>query len=335
MALFGKKKQDAETEDLEELLNQKQEEEEALTEEGEEEEAPVKDESTMAPEELFQERVVLLAQRVRVLFPQQMLIGYYYAELQSEGYVDDLCCFTTRGQFLEKSDIPERTGMSLPDMVSREDRLQQAFFLFRKSAEAFTKKPCNAVSLVMMNDGQVKVDITSEPLVEGEEDIRYGRWREMVEKTDLRPAPRDIPQEKLEEIQTQAKTIYEALGTEFFSFLPDDADYKVAYFYAENNENGVFYFNRMIMNDGEIIDGDDMFDRFEMDKEEAQKNRVEIIKQIMELSKVFVANGEPSFTNITLSVTKNGEFSSNMAFNPVSAMSEQARLEDWKEDHKE
>ncbi|MBQ1537080.1 MAG: DUF600 family protein [Ruminococcus sp.] len=353
MALFGKKKQDfnvddPENKELEDMLNAAQEEQdkleaamaggESLSVESGIDTEPSADNGDKTPEELFQDRVLLLAQRVRMMFPQQMLIGFYYAELQSEGYIDDLCCYTTKAELLEKSDIPARTGMSLPDMVSREEKLQQAFFLFRKAAELFTKKACNAVSLTMLGDGQVKVDITSEPLVEGEEDIRYGKWREMVEKTELRPAaaaPRQIPKEKLDQIQKQAESTYEALGTEFFSFLPDDVDYKVAYFYAENNENGIFYFNRMIMNDGEIIDGDDMFDRFEMDKEEAQANRLEIINKIMDLSKVFADNGEPPFTNITLTVTPNGEFSSNMEFNPVSAQTEQKRLEHWKEDHKE
>ncbi len=337
MALFGKKKQndeDINTEEFEETVDVEEEAEDEVDEAEAEKTAPEDDESGMTAEEIFQRRLVVLAQRMRVMFPQQMLIGFYYAELQSEGYIDDFCCYTLKGELLERSEIPGKTGMSLPDMVSREERLEQAFFRFRKAAEEFTKKSCNAVSLTMLNNGQVKIDITSEPLVEGEEDIRYGKWRDMVEKTELRPAPRKIPQEKLDEIQKQAQEYYQALGTEFFSFLPEE-DYKIAYFYAEYNENGVFYYNRMIMNDGEIIDGDDMFERFDMDADEAKNNRVEVIKQLMNVRKVFTDNGEAPFTNVTLSVTAKGEFSSNMAFNPVSADTEQQRLEAWKEAHKE
>lgn len=335
MALFGKKKKDEEAEDIntEELEEAVEAEDEEDTDGEEQETAGEEEEQT--DEEIFQKRIYQMAQRMRVMFPQQMLIGFYYAELQADGYIDDFCCYTTKGQLLERADIPEKCGMSLPDMVSREERLEQAFFLLRKAAENFTKKPCNAVSVTMMNDGQVKIDITSEPLIEGEEEIRYGKWRDMIDKTELRPAARKIPQEKIDKIQKQAQEYYEALGTEFFSFLPDDADYKIAYFYAENNENGVFYFNRMIMNDGEIIDGDEMFDRFDMDKEKAQADRVEVIKHLMKVRKVFTDNGEPPFTNATLSVTAAGEFSSNLAFNPVSAATEQERLEQWKEAHKE
>ena len=334
MALFGKKKKDEEdivTEELEETVETEDDEED--DEEEQAAETP-NDEEELTDEQLFQKRLVELAQRMRVMFPQQMLIGFYYAELQAEGYIDDLCCFTTRGERIERSEIPSKIGMSLPDMVSREEKLEQAFFRFRKAAEVFTKKPCNAVALTMLNDGQVKADITSEPLIEGEEEIRYGKWRDMIDKTELRPAPRKIPQEKLDEIQKQAQENYQALGTEFFSFLPE-ADFRIAYFYAEYNENGVFYFNRMIMNDGEIIDGDEMFERFDMDKEKAQNDRIEVVKQLNNVRQVFIDNKEMPFTNATLSVTAKGEFSSNLAFNPVTADTEQQRLEAWKEAHKE
>ncbi|MBR1723675.1 MAG: hypothetical protein IJ723_01445 [Ruminococcus sp.] len=169
MALFGKKKKDEEdivTEELEETVETEDDEED--DEEEQAAETP-NDEEELTDEQLFQKRLVELAQRMRVMFPQQMLIGFYYAELQAEGYIDDLCCFTTRGERIERSEIPSKIGMSLPDMVSREEKLEQAFFRFRKAAEVFTKKPCNAVALTMLNDGQVKADITSEPLIEGEE----------------------------------------------------------------------------------------------------------------------------------------------------------------------
>ena len=348
MALFGKKKTADEAEELENEVVEQEEETEEQTDAADSDEtaegaaAEETPEEEKTPEELFKDRCALLARRMRLMFPKNMLIGFYYAELQAEGYIDDFCCYTNRAERINRDEIPEKLGMSLPDMVSREEKLEQAFFLFRRAAEAYTEKSCNAVSLTMLNDGQVKIDITSEPLVEGEEDIRYGKWLDMIDKTELRPVPppaqspvqRKIPEEKLKVIQETAHQYYQELGTEFFSFQPE-ADFKIAYFYAEVNENGVFYHNRLIMNDGEIIDGDDIFGRFGMDAEKAAASRVEIVKALMKVRSVFEQNGEMPFTNATLSVTAKGEFSSSLAFNPVSAATEQDRLEAWKEAHKE
>lgn len=337
MALFSKKKKKVEIEDIrteepEIEIDEEQPEVEADPADENGEAVPA-DEPEKTPEEVFKARCAELSNRVRLMFPKQMLIGFYYAELQSEGYIDDFVCITTNNQKIERSDIPSKCGMALPDMVAREERLEQAFFRFRKAAEAYSQKPCNAVSLTMLNNGQVKLDITSEELKDGEEELRYGKWREMVDKTEVRPAPKKIPEEKLRQIQQQAQESYSALGTEFFSFLPDEAEFKIAYFYAECNENGVFYHHRMILNDDTILDGAELFERFGMDKEQAQKDLVEVVRLLMNVRKIFTDNGEMPFTNATLSVTQAGEFSSSLSFSPVSAATEQERLEKWKAAH--
>jgi hypothetical protein len=107
------------------------------------------------------------------MFPKQMFLGFYYAELQEDGYIDDYCCYTTNGEQLEKDEIPARTGMVDAEYIAREEKLEQAFFLFRRAAVEFTEKPCNGVTLILMNNGQAKLDIVSKDLIEGEEDERY------------------------------------------------------------------------------------------------------------------------------------------------------------------
>jgi hypothetical protein len=263
------------------------------------------------------------------MFPQQMLIGFYYAEMQSGGYIDDFCCYTTDGRLIERQDIPKLCGMSLPDMVSREEKLEEAFLALRESAPAASGNPFNAVSIMILNDGQVKMDITAGELVDGEEEKRYGVWRKKVEMGNPRYMPPKIDQEKMKQIQDKTAQLYSELGTEFYSFLPGE-DFKIAYFLAENGENGVFYYHRLITADGEIIDGDDLFDRYDMDKEEAANNRVAIVKLIMDIRQIFIDSGEKPFTGITLSVTGKGEFKSHLSFGPTDAAGEQDRLAAWK-----
>ncbi|MGN0633157.1 MAG: immunity protein YezG family protein [Oscillospiraceae bacterium] len=342
MALFGRKKKKAELAEEEQQLVTAEAEAEAEAEEEEEEEADVTDaaeetaedeaaaeKTELSVDEQFKKDCANISRCLRLMFPQQMLIGFYYAELQSGGYIDDFCCYALDGRLIERQQIPSLCGMSLPDMVSREEKLEQAFFDFRKSAEAASGKPCNAVSIMMLNDGQVKLDVTAAELVDGEEEIRYGKWRERVEMANPRYMPPKISQEQMQEIQNESAELYKALGTEFFSFLPD-TQFKKAYFYAENGENGVFYFHRLVTNDDEFIDGDELFDKFEMNKEEAAANRVEIVKLIMQLREIFIRHKQKPFTTVTLSVTDKGEFQSHLGFGPTDAAGEQKRLEDWK-----
>lgn len=331
MALFGRKKKTKDTApEQEELLENQAEENE--TEENAEESSEAAPEIT--PEERFKRDCANLSRCVRVMFPQQLLIGFYYAELQSGGYIDDFCCYAADGRLIERQDIPRLCGMSLPDMVSREEKLEEAFMALHESSPDATGKPCNAVSVMVLGDGQVKLDVTAAELTDGEEETRYAKWREKVEKANPRYMPPRMSQEQLKEIQDQTAELYRKLGTEFYSFLPGE-DFKIAYFYAENGEgeNGVFYYHRLVTADGEIVDGDDMFERFEMDKEEAAKNRVEIVKLIMQIIQVFVSAGQKPFTGITLSVTGKGEFQSQLSFGPTDAAGEQARLEEWKKTH--
>lgn len=323
MALFGRKKRSKDTSPEKETVKDIEIEEEEETSESEEA-AP-----EISPEERFKQACANISKRLRYMFPRQMLIGFYYAELQSGGYIDDFCCYALDGRLIDKQNIPKLCGMSLPDMVSREEKLEQAFYELHESSPEATGKPCNAVSITMMNDGQVKMDVTATELTEGEEDIRHSEWLKRVEKSNPRYMPPKISEEKLKEIQDKTGELYKQLGTEFYSFLPGE-DFKIAYFYAENGENGIFYYHRLIANDGEIIDGDDLFDRFDMDKDEAANNRVAIVKLIMELIQIFVSSGEKPFTGITLSVTGKGEFQSHLSFGPTDAAGEQARLEEWK-----
>jgi hypothetical protein len=327
MGLFGKKKASSAPFPQQETVEEEivtEEETEAEENESAEEAAP-----ELSPEERFKQDCANISKCLRVLFPQQMLIGFYYAELQTGGYIDDFCCYATDGRLIERQDIPKLCGMSLPDMVSREEKLEQAFFKLHESAPAASGKPFNAVSMMMLNDGQVKMDITSGELTEGEEDIRYANWRKKIDMANPRYLPPRIDEEKMKQIQERTNPAYNELGTEFYSFLPGE-DFKVAYFYAENGENGVFYFHRLVTNDGEIIDGDELFDRYDMDKEEAANNRVTIVKLIMDIRQVFVDFGEKPFSSITLSVTGKGEFTSNLGFGPTDAAGEQERLELWK-----
>ncbi len=176
------------------------------------------------------------------------------------------------------------------------------------------------------------MDVTAAELTEGEEEKRYAAWRKKVEKANPRYQPPHVSEQQLKEIQSKTAELYRQLGTEFFSFLPE-TDYKIAYFYAENGENGVFYYHRLVTADGELIDGDEMFEKFDMDKEEAAKNRVEIVKLIMAIRQVFIGEKQKPFTSITLSVTSKGEFQSHLGFGPADAAGEKQRLEDWKKQY--
>lgn len=324
MALFGKKKKKADTAPAEAAVENTEAEENAATEE---EAAP-----ELTPEERFKKDCAEMSRALRVMFPQQMLIGFYYAELQSGGYIDDFCCYALDGRLLERQTIPQLCGLSLPDMVSREEKLEKAFMAMHESSQAATGKPCNAISIMILNNGQVKMDVTAAELTDGEEEKRYAAWREKVEKANPRYQPPHVSEQQLKEIQSKTAELYRQLGTEFFSFLPE-TDYKIAYFYAENGENGVFYYHRLVTADGELIDGDEMFEKFDMDKEEAAKNRVEIVKLIMAIRQVFIGEKQKPFTSITLSVTSKGEFQSHLGFGPADAAGEKQRLEDWKKQY--
>ncbi len=331
MALFGKnKKAKAVQEDSkqqEAVLEQEDEVTESASEENDSEAAQSTPEPTT--EEVFKNACAELGKRVRFMFPQQMYIGFYYGELQEDGYIDDFCCYAGNGRLIEKQEIPALCKISLPDMVSREEKLEQAFFKMRRAAIDYTEKNCNAIFLTIMGNGQLRIDITSEDLVEGEEDIRYGRFRKKVEMANPRYMPPKIEKEKMAQIQKQTEEIYRSLGTEFFSYLPD-TDFRVGYFYAENGENGIFHYTRLVTNDGEIIDEDEIFERYSMDKEEVAKNRIEVVKLIMAIRQIFVNEKQKPFTSITLSVSGKGEFQSHLGFGPVDAAGEQERLETWK-----
>ena len=325
MALFGKKKASKE-EPAQETLSEETVVEESTDEEAETENK-VAEEKT--PEEEFKDACAFMSKRLRLMFPAQMLIGFYYGELQEDGYIDDFCCYAKGGRLIEKQEIPSVCKISLPDMVSREEKLEEGFFKVRRTAEAFTEKPCNALSLIILGDGQVKIDITSAELKEGEEDIRYAKWRKNVEANNPRYMPPKIAKEKLEQIQKRTEELYRELGTEFYSYLPDE-DFRVGYFYAEIGENGVFHFTRLVTTDGEIVDDADIFTRFNMDAEQAAKDRVQIVKLIMQIRQIFIEAKEKPFTSITLSVSGKGEFQSHLGFGPVDAAGEQERFENWK-----
>lgn len=333
MGLFGKKKKAEETEE-EAVVNETVD----TAEEDEQEEAASPDEETAAAgsadeelsvEDIFKREIGMLGQRIRFMFPQQMLIGFYYAEFQSDEYIDDFCCYTETGELIERDDIPARCGMSYPDMVAREEKLEQAFFRFRKAAEAYTNKPCNGVSVTMMNNGQVKFDVISQELVEDEADARYAKFREKVEKGNPRYLPPKISKETAEAIQKKTAPAYQELGTEFFSFLPE-TEFKKAYFYCEIGDEGIFMYHRIVLEDGEILDGEDMYERFGMDKEAAEKNRMEIVRLIMDIRNIIISEQHKPFSTVTLTITSKGEFQSFMGFGKVDPEGEQARLDEWK-----
>ena len=158
MALFGKKKKKADTAPAEAAVENTEAEESAAAEE---EAAP-----ELTPEERFKKDCAEMSRALRVMFPQQMLIGFYYAELQSGGYIDDFCCYALDGRLLERQTIPQLCGLSLPEMVSREEKLEKAFMAMHESSQAATGKPCNAISIMILNNGQVKMDVTAAELTE-------------------------------------------------------------------------------------------------------------------------------------------------------------------------
>ncbi len=353
MALFGKKKNDdsEDVSELQELFDKAAEELEneggaeqwdgvsgsfteddgkgmSLAEDKDEETAPA-EERELTPEEAFKGCSAELCHRLRLLFPQQMLVGLYYGELSGGDYVDDFCCYTTRGELIGRDEIPTRCGMSYPDMVAREDKLMQAFFRFRKAAEAYTEKGCSGVTITLLANGQAKMDINSDKLdVEGE-DERFDKFRQIVIASDPKNMPPRMTKEQSEAIGQKTAAAYQELGTEFFSFLPE-VDFKKAYFYCEIGESGAFFYHRMVLEDGTIIDGDDLYERFEMDKETAEKNRMEIVRLIMKVRQIFIDEKQRPFSTVTLTVTQKGEFRSYMGFANTDPEGEQARLEEWK-----
>lgn len=335
MALFGKKKK---SKPEEEQAVKPVQEEMPETVSANEAESDASEEAVdnaapeLSTEEQFKKACAGISAALRVMFPQQMLIGFFYAELQSGGYIDDFCCYATDGRLLERQEIPKLCGISLPDMVSREEKLEQAFFNIRKSALAHTGKNINAVGVTMLGNGQVKLDMTEGELTDGEEEKRYNNWRKRVDMANPKYMPPRLSEEKMKDIQEKTAELYKDLGSEFYTFVPGE-DFKIAYFYAENGENGVFYFHRYITSDGEIIDGDELFDRFDMNKEEAAQARVTIVKRIMDIRQVFVEVQEKPFSTMTLSVTAKGEFKSELGFGPTDAEGEQDRLEAWKKMH--
>lgn len=343
MGLFGKKKKAEEPE--EELdVNEIEEAEEEEAEETEEAEAAAGNkaddeiiaseeddasEEELSPEDRFKKASADLCRRVRLMFPQQLHIGFYYAEFQNDEYVDDFCCYTVSGELIERDEIPAKCGMSYPDMVAREEKLEQAFFRFRKAAEGYSSKPCNGITVTMINNGQIKLEVNSNKLVEGEEDARYAKFREKVEKNNPRYLPPRISKEAAELIQQKTAPAYQEVGTEFFSFLPD-VEYKKAYFYVEISNSGAFMHHRMVLEDGEILDGDEMYERFDMDREKAEKARMEIVRGIVNIRSIIINEGQKPFTTATLTITSKGEFQSFMGFGAIDPEGEQARLEEWK-----
>lgn len=344
MGLFGKKKKADELEE-EIIENETAEVEEEETSEADSEieaEAEAENESEaqeasdeavsegeLTPEELFKKASTELSQRIRLMFPQQMQIGFYYAELQEDEYVDDLCCYVISGELIERDEIPTKCGMSYPDMVAREEKLEQAFFRFRKAAEAFSGKPCHGITVTMVSNGQIRLEIISNELVAGEEDARYARFREKVEKSDPRYLPPIVSKEEAAAIQQKTAPIYQELGTEFFSFLPE-AEFKKAYFYVEISNGGAFMHHRMVLEDGEILDGDDMYERFGMDREVAERDRMEIVRKVIGLKNILIQEKHKPFTTVTLTITSKGEFRSFMGFGAIDPEGEQTRLADWK-----
>ena len=321
MGLFGKKKK-AEQAEEEAKVNEAEDTEEEDTAEGEPEEE-------ISDEERFKRATAELSNRVRFMFPHQMLVGFFYAELQADGYIDDFCCYVTNGELIERDDIPSKCGMSYVDMVSREEKLEQAFFLFRKAAEAYSKRPCNGVSVMLSANGQVKLEIVSSELVEGEEDERYAKFRDKVAKGDPKYLPPQLSKEEAQAIQEKTAPVYRELGSEFFSFLPE-TEFRRAYFYTEVGNGGIFMYHRMVLEDGTILDGDDLYERFDMNKEEAEKARMEIVRHIMEIRNIIIQAENKPFTTITLTINAKGEFQSFMGFGPVDPENEERRLEEWK-----
>lgn len=321
MALFGKNKKD--------IVG----EEETLLDEEVQQDTAEPEEDTASAQERFNKACENISRCFRVLLPQQLYAGFFYAELQEGGYIDDFCCYASDGRFMERQEIPKLCGLSLPDMVAREEKLEQAFFQLRKCAQEVSGKPCSALSLTMLHNGQVKVDLVSGELKEGEEEKRYNAWRDKVEAADPKKARRSFSPEKLEEIKNRTREVNMKIGTEFYSMLPGD-DFKIAYLYAENGENGIFYYQRFITNEGEILDNDELADRFGQDKQKLAEGRVEVVKLIMQMMHIFEEAGEKPFTSITLSVTGKGEFQCDLGFGATDAAGESARIEMWKEAHK-
>ena len=112
MGLFGKKKEESEKEEfLEEELETEEvelDEEDAVEEENEDEDKNV----VVSPEDKFRAKSIALCNAIRMMFPQQMDTGCYYAELQQDGYIDDYCCYATNGELLEKDEIPQRLNIT-------------------------------------------------------------------------------------------------------------------------------------------------------------------------------------------------------------------------------
>jgi hypothetical protein len=327
MALFGRKKnKKAESEKASEVTQATENEIEEDAAENTEEKVEI------SAEDRFKQACGNISKSVRMVFPEQLVIGFYYGELQSGGYIDDFCCYATDGRLIERRDVPSLCGVSLPDMVSREEKIERAFMEMHETAPAATGKSCNAISLMILGNGQVKLDITSGELADGEEEIRYREWRKKVEVGKPRPVAQKMSEEQIKEIQEKTSELYRELGTEFYSFLPDE-DFKIGYFYAETDGKNVFFFHRLITNDGETVDGDELFDRFSMDKDEAVNNRMAVVKYIMDIRKVFVDSKQNPFTTITLSVTGKGAFQSQLGFGQINPDGEQARLDAWKKEH--
>lgn len=329
MGLFGKKKKTEPENELETQVQEiESENEDENTAQTPENAADVSDENA-SPEDIFKKQCAQLARCLRVMFPQQMLIGFYYAELQEEGYIDDFRCYTTKGELLDRDNIPVRCNMSVPDMISREEKLEQAFFLFRRAAIEFTQKPCNGVNLTLLNDGQVKIDIVSDPLVEGEEDERYGKFLDRVERSDPKFIPPVISEEVNQKIHELTKDTYRNIGQSFYNFIPGD-EFKVAYMYAEFSERGVFYYNRIVLNDGTVIDGDNFVEHYGVNRTQAEERRNLIIQYVMEFRQVFAQEAPKPFNAITLKVTGGGEFSIHLGYGPTDEQNEIKRLEIWK-----
>ena len=335
MGLFGKKKEEPEKEELigeEEELDTEEAEldaadavQEEISDESEDEDKNV----VLSPEDKFREKSKALIIALRMMFPQQMDNGLYYAELQEDGYIDDYCCYVTNGELLEKDDIPERIGMNDAEYISREEKLEQAFFQFRRAAIEFTEKACNGVTLHLMNDGQAKIDIVSEDLVEGEEDERYAKFRKKVEVADPRFRAPKLDENKLNAIREKTHGIYQAMGQSFYNFIPGN-DFKVAYFYSEFSERGVFYFYRCVLNDDTILDKEAVFEHFGVDIAESDERRNAIVTNAMAFRQAFIDEQAKPFSAISLSITGDGKFSTNLSYGPTDEEGEMERLEAWK-----
>lgn len=329
MGLFGKKKEESEKEEfLEEELETEEvelDEEDAVEEENEDEDKNV----VASPEDKFRAKSIALCNAIRMMFPQQMDTGCYYAELQQDGYIDDYCCYATNGELLEKDEIPQRLNMNDAEHISREEKLEQAFFLFRRAAVEFTEKPCNGVSVILMPDGQAKIDIVFQDLVEGEEDERYAKFRRTVEA--LHPSHRapKLDEKTLEAIRDKTHDIYQAMGQSFYNFIPGN-DFKVAFFYSEFSERGVFYYYRCVLNDGTILDKEQIFEHFGVDIAETDERRNEIVKNAFAFRQAFIDEKARPFSAISLAITGDGKFNTNLSYAPTNEEGEQDRLEAWK-----